>query len=98
MKQIDLFSMTPLDALNRLADLQRRISPTSQDDHEIRKAASPCGDAAFEVSVYFRSVTAGPKVVLRGPGNQASDGLPTWEQHIILHRYTRPRQETSVKY
>ena len=28
MKQIDLFSMTPLDALNRLADLQRRISPT----------------------------------------------------------------------
>lgn len=25
MKQIDLFSMTPLDALNRLADLQRRI-------------------------------------------------------------------------
>ncbi len=34
MKQIDLFSMTPLDALNRLADLQRRISPTSQDDHK----------------------------------------------------------------
>jgi len=32
MKQIDLFSMTPLDALNRLADLQRRIGPTSQDD------------------------------------------------------------------
>ena len=31
MKQIDLFSMTPLDALNRLADLQRRISPTHQD-------------------------------------------------------------------
>jgi DNA mismatch repair protein MutS len=34
MKQIDLFSMTPLDALNRLADLQRRIGPTGQDDHK----------------------------------------------------------------
>ena len=34
MKQIDLFSMTPLDALNRLADLQRRIGPTGQDNHE----------------------------------------------------------------
>jgi DNA mismatch repair protein MutS len=34
VKQIDLFSMTPLDALNRLADLQRRIGPTSQDDRE----------------------------------------------------------------
>jgi DNA mismatch repair protein MutS len=34
VKQIDLFSMTPLDALNRLADLQRRISPTGQDNHE----------------------------------------------------------------
>ncbi|TKB65497.1 MAG: DNA mismatch repair protein MutS [Nitrospira sp.] len=33
MKQIDLFSMTPLDALNRLADLQRRIGP-SQDDRK----------------------------------------------------------------
>ncbi|MGH7217462.1 MAG: DNA mismatch repair protein MutS [Nitrospiraceae bacterium] len=32
MKQIDLFSMTPLDALNRLADLQRRIGPTGSDD------------------------------------------------------------------
>ena len=32
VKQIDLFSMTPLDALNRLADLQRRIGPTGQDD------------------------------------------------------------------
>jgi DNA mismatch repair protein MutS len=32
MKQIDLFSMTPLDALNRLADLQRRIGPSGQDD------------------------------------------------------------------
>ncbi|NWF73365.1 MAG: DNA mismatch repair protein MutS [Nitrospirae bacterium] len=32
MKQIDLFSMTPLDALNRLADLQRRIGPTDQDN------------------------------------------------------------------
>jgi len=31
MKQIDLFSMTPLDALNRLADLQRKIGPTDQD-------------------------------------------------------------------
>lgn len=34
MKQIDLFSMTPLDALNRLADLQRRIGPTDQDNHK----------------------------------------------------------------
>jgi hypothetical protein len=34
MKQIDLFSMTPLDALNRLADLQRRIGPTGQDNPE----------------------------------------------------------------
>jgi DNA mismatch repair protein MutS len=34
VKQIDLFSMTPLDALNRLADLQRRIGPTGQDNHE----------------------------------------------------------------
>jgi len=33
MKQIDLFSMTPLDALNRLADLQRRIGPAGLDDH-----------------------------------------------------------------
>ena len=32
VKQIDLFSMTPLDALNRLADLQRRIGPTGPDD------------------------------------------------------------------
>ena len=32
MKQIDLFSMTPLDALNRLADIQRRIGPTGQDN------------------------------------------------------------------
>jgi DNA mismatch repair protein MutS len=32
VKQIDLFSMTPLDALNRLADLQRRIGPTNPDD------------------------------------------------------------------
>ena len=34
VKQIDLFSMTPLDALNRLADLQRRIGPTGQGDHK----------------------------------------------------------------
>jgi DNA mismatch repair protein MutS len=34
MKQIDLFSLTPLDALNRLADLQRRIGPTGQDNHD----------------------------------------------------------------
>jgi hypothetical protein len=26
--------MTPLDALNRLADLQRRIGSTGQDEHE----------------------------------------------------------------
>jgi len=32
MKQIDLFSMTPLDALNRLADIQRRIGPAVQDN------------------------------------------------------------------
>jgi DNA mismatch repair protein MutS len=35
MKQIDLFSMTPLDALNRLADLQRRIDPIGQDHGDI---------------------------------------------------------------
>ncbi|NOT22583.1 MAG: DNA mismatch repair protein MutS [Nitrospiraceae bacterium] len=34
MKQIDLFSMTPLDALNRLADLQRRIGPPGQDSSD----------------------------------------------------------------
>lgn len=34
VRQIDLFSMTPLDALNRLADLQRRIGPTSHGDHD----------------------------------------------------------------
>jgi DNA mismatch repair protein MutS len=32
VKQIDLFSMTPLDALNRLADLQRRISSTGTEN------------------------------------------------------------------
>ena len=32
VKQIDLFSMTPLDALNRLADFQRRIGPIDLDD------------------------------------------------------------------
>ena len=31
VRQIDLFSMTPLDALNRLADLQRRIGPADRD-------------------------------------------------------------------
>jgi DNA mismatch repair protein MutS len=34
MKQIDLFSMTPLDALNRLADLQRRATDSAQDKTE----------------------------------------------------------------
>jgi DNA mismatch repair protein MutS len=34
MKQIDLFSITPLDALNRLADLQRRIGPPGQDHYK----------------------------------------------------------------
>ncbi len=34
VKQIDLFSMTPLDALNRLADLQRRIGTIGHDDSE----------------------------------------------------------------
>src|SRR5262245_31005131 len=38
MKQIDLFSMTPLDALNRLADIQRRIGPTTGDSrHKYKK-------------------------------------------------------------
>ena len=31
VRQIDLFSLTPLDALNRLADLQRRIGPADRD-------------------------------------------------------------------
>ncbi|MCS6292767.1 MAG: DNA mismatch repair protein MutS, partial [Nitrospira sp.] len=31
VRQIDLFSMTPLDALNRLADLQRKVTPSSKD-------------------------------------------------------------------
>jgi DNA mismatch repair protein MutS len=31
VKQIDLFAMTPLDALNRLAELQRMVQP--DDDH-----------------------------------------------------------------
>ncbi len=31
VKQIDLFSMTPLDALNRLAELQRMVSSESND-------------------------------------------------------------------
>lgn len=31
VKQIDLFSMTPLDALNRLAELQRLVAPNSSD-------------------------------------------------------------------
>ena len=30
VRQIDLFSMTPLDALNRLAELQRKVSPTAK--------------------------------------------------------------------
>ncbi len=34
MKQIDLFSMTPLDALNRLADIQRRIGPTGTENRD----------------------------------------------------------------
>ncbi|MBP0128641.1 MAG: DNA mismatch repair protein MutS [Nitrospira sp.] len=34
VRQIDLFSMTPLDALNRLADLQRRIGPAGQPDRD----------------------------------------------------------------
>jgi len=32
VRQIDLFSMTPLDALNRLAELQRMVAPASQDE------------------------------------------------------------------
>ena len=31
VRQIDLFSMTPLDALNRLADLQRKAAPPATD-------------------------------------------------------------------
>ena len=34
VKQIDLFSMTPLDALNRLAELQRMVQP--EDDQPER--------------------------------------------------------------
>jgi len=34
VKQIDLFSLTPLDALNRLADLQRRAANSDQKQHE----------------------------------------------------------------
>lgn len=35
VKQIDLFSMTPLDALNRLAELQRMVQPDdSQQQHK----------------------------------------------------------------
>jgi hypothetical protein len=40
VKQIDLFSMTPLDALNRLAELQRMVQP-GDVRHEKRKAATP---------------------------------------------------------
>jgi DNA mismatch repair protein MutS len=35
VKQIDLFAMTPLDALNRLAELQRMVQP---DDDHLRQA------------------------------------------------------------
>ncbi len=31
VRQIDLFSMTPLDALNRLADLQRKATPSTKN-------------------------------------------------------------------
>ena len=34
VKQIDLFSLTPLDALNRLADLQRRAADPTQDSRQ----------------------------------------------------------------
>ena len=34
VKQIDLFSLTPLDALNRLADLQRRAADPTQDQRQ----------------------------------------------------------------
>lgn len=40
VKQIDLFSMTPLDALNRLAELQRMVQP-GNGRQEKRKAATP---------------------------------------------------------
>lgn len=40
VKQIDLFSMTPLDALNRLAELQRMVQP-GNGRHENRTAATP---------------------------------------------------------
>ncbi|MDH4097652.1 MAG: DNA mismatch repair protein MutS [Nitrospira sp.] len=39
IKQIDLFSMTPLDALNRLAELQRMVHP-GDGRHEKEKAAT----------------------------------------------------------
>src|SRR4029078_5784060 len=34
VKQIDLFSMTQIDALNSLAHLQRRTGPTGQDNRD----------------------------------------------------------------
>jgi len=41
VKQIDLFSMTPLDALNRLAELQRMVQP-GNGRHKKGTAATPC--------------------------------------------------------
>ena len=35
VKQIDLFSMTPLDALNRLVELQCMVTPSNQSDSDI---------------------------------------------------------------
>jgi len=32
VRQMDLFSMTPLEALNRLADLQRRLQSPIEED------------------------------------------------------------------
>jgi DNA mismatch repair protein MutS len=50
VRQMDLFSMTPLEALNRLADLQRRLEENSPKhsppDLRQKKAASPLEDAA----------------------------------------------------
>jgi DNA mismatch repair protein MutS len=34
VRQIDLFSMTPLDALNRLADLQRRAADPEKSSRQ----------------------------------------------------------------
>lgn len=41
VKQIDLFSMTPLDALNRLAELQRLVQPGEDQPRHKQKGGAP---------------------------------------------------------